>query len=216
MEIKEIIDKIYALPVVIPEKGVLAGPAKADTICSVWDDAKYFETTRPYLTYGIGGTNDVILRMVQTLAEGEEKDALMEVYEVYTAILSYLWHYIEKYWELGTAAKTARDADETDRVLTMSFDMRQVISGKPNHLRSAVATFFVMHVIRTALGGTETPDLDRHLAEFYEKDIKSGTVTDDEAIAIFSELKARLAEGGDDLSSLVSGEGKLSELMLKA
>ncbi len=216
MDRKELINTIYDLPVGIPEKGVIAGCTKLEKLGDGWDDAKYFETTRPYLTYGIGGTNDVILRRFETLPEGEEKEALTEVYDIYTAILVNLWHYIEKYNEMGTAAKTARDAEETDRVLTMCFDMRQIISGKPNHLRSAVATFFVMHVVRAALGGTETPDLDLHLTEFYEKDLKEGSVTDDEALAIFRELKARLAECGESLASLVSGKGKLSELMLKA
>jgi formate C-acetyltransferase len=218
---------IRSLPVAIPNEGSILGfnQYHPDVTYDIrLHDNMHYPMGTTYLQYGVLGVAEKARNGIYMENDTEQNDFLSGIEIVYLEISEYFKRYIKP---LQKQIKDADDQAEISRLNRMLRNVQAIVEGKPQTLTQAVQLFYFMWRIRCLDACACIGRLDVHLKPFYEADIQSGILTQDEALELICQLWNRINEcgSGDTLINVMVGGQKedgsddssdLSVLMLRA
>ena len=213
--VSDTIKTIRELPMPIPAAGGIAGPS-GETVLP-WNrraanDNAHYPMGRTYYKLGVSG---VAKKAAAQAARGIGYPGLLEgIAAVYTEIAAYLARY---------AVVMEEAAGEDARLLRITANLKALSERAPVHFDEAVQLSYLMWKLR----GGDIGRLDVHLQSYFENDIASGYITEDEALALICRYWELLNENGsgDTLVNVMVGGrnpdgtdagSRLSVLMLRA
>lgn len=223
---RKAVEVLRALPVVIPETGVIAGlalyhqPIDRQSYAS---DNLHFPMGMSFMTRGVTGVAEYAHEKLRNCA-GERSRAMYESIEtVYREIAAYFRRHLPVLDEMIACA----GGDEKARLETMRTSLDALSRGKPESFLQAVQLYYLMWRLRCPISLSAMGRTDMHLYPFYQADIEKGALTQEAALEILCQLWNRINEcgSGDTLVNVMVGgqdaQGQdttndLSVLMLKA
>ena len=210
------------LPTPVPETGRLVGFGR-EHIVPFQDmflgDNYHYPLGTAYLTYGVSGISEKAQARSKEVTDPVRQELLKGISTVYREIADYLKRY--------AAAVEAKAGDDA-RLQHIAEMLRALSDRAPEHFEEALQLVYLMWKLRclnsfcAAIGR-----LDVHLRPFYERDIATGYVTDEDVLALILEFWEALNRNnsGDTLINVMVGGktidgtdagGRLSVLMLEA
>lgn len=227
-EIEKEVEVIKALPVVIPEKGLIAGYAKflppMGPFGLMKNDNFHYPMGTTYLEMGISGVRDYARKQMLLQKDKEKKHFYEGIAIVYDEIHNYLLRYVS---ELNSLLNKEKNKEEIDRLTKIKESFERITGGKPITLLDGLQLVFIMSRIRCLDWHADLGRLDQHLYPFYLHDIKNNNLTDEECVQLLLNFYDRINEvgSGDTLINIMLGgsdeqgndvSNELSICMLKA
>lgn len=217
---------IENLPVIIPEKGTIAGIEReydaAESLMTAMDNLHYPMGTS-YLTKGVKG--------VAVYAEEKAKTCSGDAHALYTgisAIYRAIAEYIGRYETAAAERETNATGTEKKRYSELKKTFSVLKNGAPETFAQAVQLLYLMWKLRGVDGKTsDLGRLDVSLRPFYERDLANRRITEETALALICELWQKLNRNcsGDSLVNVMVGgvladgtdaSSRLSVLLLRA
>lgn len=213
--VADTLQTLRELPMPIPAIGKIAGPS--GEYMPAWNhrhenDNAHYPMGRTYYHYGVAGVAE---KAAQQAALGKGHPGLLTgIATVYTELASYLARY---------AAVVQAAAGEDARLQRVAANLKALSERAPIHFDEAIQLSYLMWKLR----GGDIGRLDLHLQSFFENDIASGYLSEDEALALICRYWELLNENGsgDTLVNVMVGGrnpdgtdagSRLSVLMLRA
>lgn len=216
------------LPVVIPQKGVIAGFAKeyVPTFKKPFaHDNYHYPMGTAFLKYGICGIAKKAEENAARTKSDAQKELLSGIATTYYEIAAYLQRYVT---EASERIQLTDSADEQARLAVIRENMRVLSTEKPQTFLQGVQLYYIMWKLRAMKSiGADLGRLDMHLFPLFQNDMEEGRLTEDTALDILCEFYERLNENnsGDTLTNISVGgmtpdgtdaSNRLSVLMLLA
>jgi len=213
---------LSSMPTPVPEKGGLAGiihEYRPEGGKMFANDNYHFSMGTSYLKLGVSGVAEKAEKSAEKAEKPEERELLQGIAQVYREVA----RYFEKY---AQAVKQA--AGEDERLLRIAENLHAISFRAPQHFDEALQLLYQMWKIRVLRQcGADLGRLDVHLRPFFEADMASGYLTEEEALSLLCRLWEMITENdsGDTLSNVMVGgsnadgsdaSSRLSVLMLKA
>lgn len=211
------------LPTPIPANGRLAGitnqyaaPLDADMFS---EDNYHYPMGTAYLNLGVCGVAEMAAEAAKNAETADKKELLDGIAQVYYAVCEYIKRY---------ANAVSLVSQKDGRLERISSTLLKLSQSEPKHFDEALQLVYLMWKLR-CLGkpGADIGRLDVHLRPWFEADISSGYITEEEALELVCDFWKMLNENdsGDTLINVMVGGrnsdgsdagSRLSVLMLKA
>ena len=221
--LKDTLETIQKLPVVIPERGLIAG-FSLDYIPPInhffENDNWHYPMGTAFIKYGLSGIIELAHKNKEKVKNEYSFELLDGIEKTYSELIKYLAKYVKKLGELFKS-------DPQDRYVQMKESIERLMVGKPKTFLDGMQLYYFMWKIRgcATLNG-DLGRLDKHLYHLYESDIQSGLAEEDilQVIVDFYEMLNK-SNSGDTLCNITLGglnedgtdsSTRLSYLFLKA
>ena len=184
----------------IPEKYSIAGIVGNERIpCGEMgkNDNYHFPMGTAYLKLGISGVAEKALKKSRETDSDSSKSLLLGIYEVYNEIALYLKRY-------STAIKNC--GVKSNKLNRISENLEHLSAKAPEHFDEAVQLVYIMWKLRVLSScGADIGRLDNQLKDYYEKDISSGYLSENEAYSLITDLWLMINEhnSGDTLINVM-------------
>lgn len=211
-------------PVTLAEEGPFVSPDKFNPQRDFHGrDSNHFPMHPHYLEVGLLGIAEEAEKSAEK-NEGESRLLLSSVAKVYRATAAYMARFAD---EAEAASEKAENDEEKERLKGISKTCLALSQRAPETFLEACELFLFCWRIRSHKGMATIGRLDQYLIDFYRRDVKSGILTEDEALKLIVALWKRINTygSGDTLTNIMLGgvdkdgndvSNELSCLMLRA
>ncbi|MBP3323254.1 MAG: hypothetical protein J6M16_03590 [Clostridia bacterium] len=163
------------------------------------NDNYHFPMGTAYLKLGISGVAEKALKKSRETDSDRSKSLLLGIYEVYNEIALYLKRY-------STAIKNC--GVKSNKLNRISENLEHLSTKAPEHFDEAVQLVYIMWKLRVLSScGADIGRLDNQLKDYYEKDISTGYLSENEAYSLITDLWLMINEhnSGDTLINVMLG-----------
>lgn len=210
---------LRALPTPTPSYGVLAGFAREYTVCPqemFRNDNYHFPMGTAFLDLGVSGIADLAAENAARAKTPQSRELLSGISQVYREISRWFDRYAK-----------ALDRS-TPRLLRMSENLETLAKQPPQTFEQAVQLYYLLWKLRSLCSFTsDLGRLDVHLLPFFQRDMDSGRICEEDARNLICEFWEKLNDNnsGDTLINVMVGGSnadgsdagsRLSVLMLQA
>lgn len=205
--VKEYEKEIEALPISVPETGMLAGQVdpgwwKPVSRWQCWgEDNRHYPMGDACLELGVNGVLEKTA--APTPGDTEETAAYRQaVHRVYQSVKRFIARHRE------TAIKRMKGTGESRPgrgVRLIAENCEQLLNGRPQTFLQGLQLFWFLYLIRSPFGGGCIGRLDQKLLPFYERDVSEGRWDQAEALEAVKEFYGCLnsMNRGDTLRNLM-------------
>ena len=221
--------KCYAeLPVIIPQKGRIAGFAKEYVPASAAPfklDNYHYPTGTTFLRLGVSGIASLARKNASKMNDEKGRELLLGIAEVYDAVANYFKQYVA---EAERQLSLAETDGERARLTAIRDNMKTLSASPPQSFAQGLQLYYLIWKLRAMRSiGADLGRLDMHLFPLFDSDLKNERLTESEALELLCDFYERLNENnsGDTLTNVSVGgmnpdgsdaSNRLSVLMLNA
>lgn len=176
---------------------------------------------RTFLKNGLGGTFERVEKSLAAHSEPEKRDFLESVKIVLNGFKKYILNYAAAAREKANAET---DFAKRENFKKMAEDLEFISENPPATYRQALQLIWLVHTAFVLEGRNAMAlgRLDSYLIDYYRRDVSSGILTEDEAVALMECTLCKIKEqrffGGDDTVNIciggvtASGEEGINEM----
>jgi formate C-acetyltransferase len=170
-----------------------------DDVMNLIDSLPWVTVNHLHLNYGmiVALGYDALLDKIETKLAHEQDPEKQEFYTASEISIKAAIRYIERY--AGTFADAAKNESNNERsaeLILIAAILKKVAHEKAGSFREAMQLLWITHIIaNTALGSALSfGRFDQYMYPYYEKDIKSGAIAHNEAVALLCCMMLKINE----------------------